>query len=153
MGKAEGRDEQWHGHVTAVSVAPEFRRCGLAAVFMDGLERISEAKRCYFVDLFVRVSNETACRMYRQLGYIVYRRIIDYYSSGSGGADGPKGGEGASRGKDEEDAFGKQRYLTPITALIPLPIADMRKALSRDVEKKSVVPLKQPVSASEIEFD
>jgi len=110
MGKAEGRDEQWHGHVTAVSVAPEFRRCGLAAVFMDGLERISEAKRCYFVDLFVRVSNETACRMYRQLGYIVYRRIIDYYSSGSGGADGPKGGEGPGGGKDEEDAFGKQRY-------------------------------------------
>lgn len=25
MGKAEGRDDQWHGHVTALSVAPSYR--------------------------------------------------------------------------------------------------------------------------------
>lgn len=29
MGKAEGLGENWHGHVTAITVAPEFRRIGL----------------------------------------------------------------------------------------------------------------------------
>ena len=44
MGKAEGSvaQEEWHGHVTAVTVAPEFRRLGLAARLMSGLEEISE---------------------------------------------------------------------------------------------------------------
>ena len=44
MGKAEGKvdREEWHGHVTAVTVAPEFRRLGLAAKLMAGLEEISE---------------------------------------------------------------------------------------------------------------
>jgi N-terminal acetyltransferase B complex catalytic subunit len=28
---------------------------------------------------------------------------------------------------------------------------DMRKALSRDVEKKSIIPLKHPVNADEVE--
>lgn len=30
---------------------------------------------------------------------------------------------------------------------------DMRKALSRDVEKKSVIPLKRPVTPDELEYD
>lgn len=50
MGKAEGSvaREEWHGHVTALSVAPEFRRLGLAAKLMELLEEISE--RCGLVD-------------------------------------------------------------------------------------------------------
>ena len=51
-------------------------------------------KGCYFVDLFVRVGNETARKLYMALGYIVYRRIIDYYAS-----------DAAINGQDE-DAFG-----------------------------------------------
>ncbi|KAK2814686.1 hypothetical protein Q5P01_000763 [Channa striata] len=44
MGKAEGSvaREEWHGHVTALSVTPEFRRLGLAAKLMEMLEEISE---------------------------------------------------------------------------------------------------------------
>ncbi len=42
FGKAEGRGENWHGHVTAVTVAPEFRRLGLAQQLMHSLETISE---------------------------------------------------------------------------------------------------------------
>lgn len=42
MGKAEGRGTDWHGHVTAVSVDPEFRRMKLAAAFMENLEKISD---------------------------------------------------------------------------------------------------------------
>lgn len=47
-------------------------------------------KNTYFVDLFVRVSNKVAINMYTNLGYIVYRTIIDYYA-----------------GEKEEDAYGK----------------------------------------------
>lgn len=47
-------------------------------------------KHCYFVDLFVRVSNKVAVDMYNKLGYSVYRRVIEYYS-----------------GDVDEDAFGK----------------------------------------------
>ncbi|NXH69518.1 NAA20 acetyltransferase, partial [Hydrobates tethys] len=44
MGKAEGSvaREEWHGCVAALSVAPEFRRLGLAAKLMELLEKISE---------------------------------------------------------------------------------------------------------------
>jgi len=42
MGKAEGSGENWHGHVTALTVAPEFRRLGLAAKLMHILEDISD---------------------------------------------------------------------------------------------------------------
>ncbi len=42
MGKAEGREEKWHGHVTAVTVAMEYRRLGIAGLLMKGLEELSE---------------------------------------------------------------------------------------------------------------
>ena len=42
MGKVEGVGKQWHGHVTAVTVAPQFRRLGLASLLMEYLERVSE---------------------------------------------------------------------------------------------------------------
>uniref|UniRef100_A0A8C2NW12 N-alpha-acetyltransferase 20 n=1 Tax=Capra hircus TaxID=9925 RepID=A0A8C2NW12_CAPHI len=95
MGKAEGSvaREEWHGHVTALSVAPEFRRLGLAAKLMELLEEISERKGGFFVDLFVRVSNQVAVNMYKQLGYSVYRTVIEYYS--------------ASNGEPDEDAYGE----------------------------------------------
>ena len=47
---------------------------------MDALEEISERNRCFFVDLFVRVSNVVAINMYRGLGYTVYRTVLQYYS-------------------------------------------------------------------------
>ncbi|KAL4624072.1 N-alpha-acetyltransferase 20 [Arapaima gigas] len=121
MGKAEGSvaREEWHGHVTALSVAPDFRRLGLAAKLMELLEEISERKGGFFVDLFVRVSNQVAVNMYKRLGYSVYRTVIEYYS--------------ASNGEPDEDAY------------------DMRKALSRDTEKKSIIPLPHPVRPEDIE--
>ncbi|KAM6211952.1 LOW QUALITY PROTEIN: N-alpha-acetyltransferase 20-like [Sarcoramphus papa] len=118
MGKAEGSvaREEWHGHATAPSVAPECRRLGLATKFMELLEGISEKKGGFFVDLFVRVSNQVAVNMYKQLGYSVYQQ---YYS--------------ASSGETDEDAY------------------DMRKALSRDTENKSIIPLPHPVRPEDIE--
>lgn len=116
MGKSEGHAENWHGHVTALTIAPEFRRLGLAAKLMNVVEEISENKKCFFVDLFVRVSNQVAVDMYTRVGYTVYRRVLEYYS-----------------GDVDEDAF------------------DMRKAMSRDVEKKSVIPKQQPVRPEDLE--
>lgn len=42
MGKVEGQGESWHGHVTAVTVAPEYRRQQLAKKLMNMLEEISD---------------------------------------------------------------------------------------------------------------
>ncbi len=81
LGKAEGRGGNWHGHVSAVTVAPSYRRMGLASKLMDELEGISERHHdAYFVDLFVRESNTNAIAMYERLGYVVYRTVLDYYS-------------------------------------------------------------------------
>lgn len=42
MGKAEGLAENWHGHVTALTVSPDHRRLGLAAMLIKLLEELSE---------------------------------------------------------------------------------------------------------------
>lgn len=119
MGKVEGKGENWHGHVTAVTVAPEYRRLGLAQLLMAYLERLSEAAYDgYFVDLYVRKGNALAVDMYKSLGYVVYRQVIGYYTA-------------ASPGETSEDAY------------------DMHKALPRDKEKKSMVPLPHPVHPGE----
>ncbi|KAF2837888.1 acyl-CoA N-acyltransferase [Patellaria atrata CBS 101060] len=70
----------WHGHVTALTVAPEFRRQGHARTLTAALERACERENCWFVDLFVRVDNHTAIAMYRKMGYTVYRRVVGYYN-------------------------------------------------------------------------
>lgn len=80
MGKSEGHGDNWHGHVTALTVSPDYRRLGLAATLMRFLEDVSEKKNAYFVDLFVRVSNKIAINMYTQLGYVIYRTVLDYYT-------------------------------------------------------------------------
>ena len=46
MGKAEGGKELWQGHVTAVTVAPEYRRLGVAKQLMDSLEGVRRAIDC-----------------------------------------------------------------------------------------------------------
>ncbi|KAJ3248187.1 N(alpha)-acetyltransferase 20, NatB catalytic subunit [Chytriomyces hyalinus] len=87
MGKAEGDGELWHGHVTALTVAPEYRRMQLAKRLMDVLEHISDKMyNAYFVDLFVRESNSVAIGMYTQFGYSIYRTVLGYYS-GSGDSE------------------------------------------------------------------
>lgn len=42
MGKVEGEGDLWHGHVTAVTVAPNYRRQQLAKKLMFLLEEITE---------------------------------------------------------------------------------------------------------------
>lgn len=88
MGKTEGTGKNWHGHVTAITVAPEYRRLGLADGMMNLLEAVSEKTYDgWFVDLYVRVSNAVAIDMYRKFGYSVYRRVRNYYAGGQSSED------------------------------------------------------------------
>ena len=82
LGKSESfrEPDSWHGHVTAVTVPPEYRRLGMATKLMGMLEVGSERADCWFVDLFVRQSNSLAIDMYKKMGYSVYRQVIGYYS-------------------------------------------------------------------------
>lgn len=80
IGKAEGVGEDFHGHVTALSVCPEYRKIGLAKQLMTYLEEVSECLNCYFVDLFVKASNSVAVAFYESLGYSVYRVVENYYA-------------------------------------------------------------------------
>lgn len=81
LAKVEGQDEEWHGHVSAVTVAPSYRRTGLASLLMDELERVCDAfYKTNYVDLYVRSSNFLAVSLYKQLGYIVARRVLNYYN-------------------------------------------------------------------------
>lgn len=77
----------WHGHITALTVAPSARRLGHASALSSALERSSDAADAWFVDLFVRASNEIAKELYRKMGYSVYRRVKDYYNDGEDAFD------------------------------------------------------------------
>lgn len=80
LGKAEGEGNLWHGHVSALTVAPEYRRLGLAKTLMDYFETVCISQNAFFVDLFVRSSNYLAIQMYEKFGYSTYRRVLGYYS-------------------------------------------------------------------------
>jgi len=92
LGKIEGNrfDESkkdWHAHVSAVTVAPEFRREGIARKLMDILEKTAIIiHNAFFVDLFVRSTNVVAITMYKALGYDVYRTVKGYYSGDKAGS-------------------------------------------------------------------
>jgi len=124
MGKAEGKGDRWHGHVTAVTVAPEHRRGGLAAALMARLEAASELRSARFVDLFVRASNAPARAFYGRRRYREYRRVIDYYQ--------PDPRIAGDRG---EDAW------------------DLRLPLSTDPTGASAEPLGRAVGVDELEWD
>ena len=82
------------------------------------LEMVSdEAYRGYFVDLYVRCTNDVAIGMYEGFGYSVYRRVREYYGS-------------LNEGKDEEDAYGEP-FLTLFWALFDCEVRHAEAAVSR----------------------
>ena len=82
---------------------------GYARILCEALERACNQKEAFFVDLYVRASNQLAIDMYRKMGYSVFRRVVSYYQ------DDPTG-----KSDHGEDAF------------------DMRKPLDRDKERKHI---------------
>jgi ribosomal protein S18 acetylase RimI-like enzyme len=73
------------GHLTAVGVAPEYRRRGLARLIMHEIERSLIARGVGSIKLEVRANNVAAQQLYEQLGYIVTQRMGKYYSNGDDG--------------------------------------------------------------------
>jgi ribosomal protein S18 acetylase RimI-like enzyme len=101
IGKAEGQGTNHHGHITALSVAPEYRRLSLAKRLVSLLEDISDSVyQGFFVDLYVRPSNEMATGLYEGMGYSVFRVVKDYY--GNLGPD--------SEGSAAENAYGMSNF-------------------------------------------
>ncbi|KAH7126862.1 acyl-CoA N-acyltransferase, partial [Dendryphion nanum] len=72
----------WHGHITALTIAPSARRLGHATRLSAALEQASDTNNAWFVDLFVRASNEIAKELYHKMGYSVYRTVVNYYNDG-----------------------------------------------------------------------
>lgn len=99
----------WHGHITALSIAPQYRRLGYGKKLSNVLELECITQGAWFVDLFVRASNKNAIQMYESMGYSTYRTVVKYYS------DDPTGVSA-----EGEDAL------------------DMRKPLPRDKDRKHI---------------
>eukprot|EP01026_Neomeris_dumetosa_P055501 TRINITY_DN5050_c0_g1_i5.p2 TRINITY_DN5050_c0_g1~~TRINITY_DN5050_c0_g1_i5.p2 ORF type:complete len:195 (-),score=11.92 TRINITY_DN5050_c0_g1_i5:149-673(-) len=111
LGKVEGEGRTWHGHVTAVTVGPNYRRMGLARRLMDMLEDVTEkVHNAYYVDLFVRASNQVAITMYERLGYQIYRRVLGYYSGQEDAFDMRKS---MARDKDKRAMIPLKRPVKP----------------------------------------
>lgn len=70
------------GHVVSVAVLPDYRRKGMGKALMlqamEGMKQYS-AKQCY---LEVRVTNQEAITLYKQLGLEITRTIHGYYADG-----------------------------------------------------------------------
>lgn len=114
MGKTEGKAAEWHTHITAVTVAPQFRRISLASKLCNTLEAITDSAphKVNFIDLFVKCNNALAIMLYEKLGYSVYRRVVGYYNSAEDGYP-----ETLKKTNADKDAF------------------DMRKSMARDKGK------------------
>jgi len=65
----------WHGHVTALTVAPQYRRLGIAKLLTAAFEQACDNLSAWFVDLFVRAGNETAINLYQGMGYVLLNPV------------------------------------------------------------------------------
>lgn len=83
LGKSEGAQLDWHSHISAVTVAKNYRRQGLGKLLVDQLVLASEApdQDCYFMDLYVRTTNRVAFEMYKKFGFHSFRRVLNYYGA------------------------------------------------------------------------
>ncbi|KAI1853591.1 hypothetical protein JX266_001575 [Neoarthrinium moseri] len=99
----------WHAHITALTVAPAYRRSGIGGVLTKRLEEEGDVGDAWFMDLFVRKSNTRAINFYKKSGYSVYRVVKNYY-----------GDDVNDPTADGEDAY------------------DMRKSMKRDTKGQHV---------------
>ena len=112
------------------------------------------SKNCFFVDLYVRDSNHLAISMYERLGYVVYRRVIDYYTSSVSAAVKPSDyGDGLY----DDGGGGGNSLDNTSSGVIATPAEpqdedglDMRKSLSADPQRRSMVPLSHPVNVYDL---
>ncbi|XP_017075204.2 N-alpha-acetyltransferase 20 [Drosophila eugracilis] len=84
-----------HGHVSALTISPDYRRLGVATALMDYFFMMSDLKGASFVNLFMRTSNQAAYKLYSSMGYAHCQTFVDYYP------DNP----------EPEDAYEMRRYI------------------------------------------
>ena len=70
------------GHVVSVAVVPEHRGKGLGKALMQEAMSGMAAKKCDEIYLEVRVSNESAVKLYEHLGFLIKTKIMGYYRDG-----------------------------------------------------------------------
>ena len=70
------------GHVVSIAVLPQYRRRGIGKSLMIASMKAMlgyEASESY---LEVRVSNQPAINLYEKLGFVIARKIPEYYNDG-----------------------------------------------------------------------
>lgn len=66
-------------HLSALSIGPPLRMLGLGSYLMRLFEENGNIYRAWFTDLYVRMSNTRAVSFYRKNGFVVHRRVLEYY--------------------------------------------------------------------------
>lgn len=66
-------------HLSGLSVSPMVRKFKIGTQLMNFFEMNGNSYKTWFIDLFVRKSNQTAISFYKKLGYVVYRTVYKYY--------------------------------------------------------------------------
>lgn len=80
IGKSEGSGKHWHGHITALSIAQQYRQLSIGSKLSQQLyDTCNTVYKDYFIDLYVRCGNVNAIEMYKKLGYSLYRQVLNYY--------------------------------------------------------------------------
>lgn len=70
------------GWIATIGVLPGFQRRGLGRQLLSTAE---EALNLPIIKLTVRVSNQPALTLYKQMGYTITNRLAHYYSGGEDG--------------------------------------------------------------------
>lgn len=106
MGKTEGKNLEWHSHITAVTVSKLYRRISLASQYLCvPFQMLSDSlNKVEFVDLFVKCNNQLAVNMYEKMGYSVFRRVVGYYNN-SNDINTASANLKNLKNNDEKDAF------------------------------------------------
>ena len=88
LAKSETGPQGLYCHISALSVRPEARRCGIASRLMAQIEmESSQNLGALYIDLFCKVTNKHAINYYRKLGYETYRTVTGYYTDGRDALD------------------------------------------------------------------
>ena len=70
------------GHVVSVAILEEHRSKGLGKALMQEGTSGMVSKKCDEIYLEVRVSNESAVKLYEHLGFVIKTKIRSYYRDG-----------------------------------------------------------------------
>lgn len=82
VGGLENTGENMYGHLCNFGVSSDYRRRGIGRLLVRRLEHQFALELATGVQLEVRVSNTSAQRFYRRLGYRVVFQAEKYYSNG-----------------------------------------------------------------------